>query len=97
MVHFYKAASNRLEDYLVHTCPHRKVASTGAHTHTHAHTQTGPMFCPQPLMQEAKIKPRNYTPSCSWDDEADCQKNVVCWMCQSMFAKFTCRPAHQLF
>ncbi len=21
---------------------------------------------------------RNYTPSCSWDDEADCQKNVVC-------------------
>ncbi len=21
---------------------------------------------------------RNFTPSCSWDDEADCQKNVVC-------------------
>ncbi len=21
---------------------------------------------------------RNFTPSCSWDDKADCQKNVVC-------------------
>ncbi len=21
---------------------------------------------------------RNFTPSCSWDDEADCQKNGVC-------------------
>ncbi len=26
----------------------------------------------------AKFRVRNYTPSCSWDDEADCQKNVVC-------------------
>ncbi len=23
-------------------------------------------------------KDRNFTPSCSWDDEGDCQKNVVC-------------------
>ncbi len=31
---------------------------------------------------------RNFTPSLSWDDEADCQKNVVCKMCRSMCAKF---------
>ncbi len=40
----------------------------------------------------ALLVPRNFTPSCSWDDEADCQKYVVCYMCRSMFAKFTCRP-----
>ncbi len=40
---------------------------------------------------------RNFTPSCSWDYEADCQKNVVCQMCRSMFAKFTHHDSSRFF
>ncbi len=31
----------------------------------------------------------NYIESCSWDAKSDCQKNVVYYICRSLFAKFT--------
>ena len=30
------------------------------------------------ILKAEKILERKFTPSCSWDDEADCQKNVLC-------------------
>ena len=40
---------------------------------------------------------RNYTESCSWDAEADCQKNLVCYIIMSVYFcrvyMQTCKPA----